>query len=117
MSTLVVAWVVFPLVLLAVTLGCGLAPEAVAGRPVPLALLPPVGLAVAVLLMSFATMTDATAEFAVPLVVALATGGFGAGYAGLHRRSSRGRLAPRPLRTPPIPRRSSRPAKRRSPAS
>ena len=62
MSTLVVARVVFPLVLLAVTLGCGLAPEAVAGRPVPLALLPPVGLAVAVLLMSFATMTDATSS-------------------------------------------------------
>ena len=86
MSTLVVAWVVFPIVLLAVTLGCGLALEALAGRRVPLSLLPAVGLAAAVVLMSFATMIDATAELAVPLVVALAIVGFGAGYAGLHRR-------------------------------
>ena len=86
MSTLVVAWVVFPIVLLAVTLGCGLALEALAGRPLSPALLPPVGLAAAVVLMSLATMTDATAELAVPLVVALALVGFGAGYAGLHRR-------------------------------
>ena len=33
MSTLVVAWVDFPMVLLAVTLGCGLALEALARRP------------------------------------------------------------------------------------
>ena len=86
MATLVVAWVVFPIVLLTVTLGCGLALEALAGRPLPLCLLPPVGLAAAVVLMAFATMTDATAELAVPLVVALAIAGFGAGYAGLRRR-------------------------------
>ena len=86
MSTLVVAWVVFPMVLLAVTLGCGLALEALAGRPLPLSLVPPVGFAAAVVLMGFATMTDATAELAVPLVVALSIAGFGVGHAGLRRR-------------------------------
>ena len=86
MSTLVVASVVFPIVLLAVTLGCGLALEALAGRPLPLLLLPPAGLAAVVVVMGFATITDATAELAVPLVVALAIVGFGVGYAGLRRR-------------------------------
>ena len=86
MSTLLVAWVVFPIVLLGLTLGCGLALEALAARPLPLSLLPPVGFAAAVVLMGFATMTDATAELAVPLVVAIAIAGFGVGYAGLRRK-------------------------------
>jgi hypothetical protein len=67
--TLAVAWIVFPLVLAAVTLGCGLALEAVAGTRLPFALLLPAGLAAAVVVMCLATLTDATAELAVPLIV------------------------------------------------
>ena len=49
--TLVLAWIVFPLVLAAVTLGCGLALEALAGFRLRLPLLAPVGLATAVVAM------------------------------------------------------------------
>ena len=84
--TLVVAWLVFPLVLGAVTLGCGLVLEALTGCRLPVALLAPAGLATAVVAMCFATMADATAELAVPLVVALAVAGLGAGGAGLRAR-------------------------------
>ncbi len=84
--TLVLSWLVFPLVLAAVTLGCGLALEALAGFRLRLPLLAPVGLATAVVAMCFATMTDATAELAVPLVVAIAIAGLAARGAGLRTR-------------------------------
>jgi hypothetical protein len=84
--TLVVAWVVFPLVLAAVTLGCGLVLEAVAGARLPFALLLPAGLASVVVVMGLATMTDATAELAVPLAVALGAAGLALGAAGLRAR-------------------------------
>lgn len=70
------------------TLGCGLLLERVAGVRLPFALLPPAGLATAVVAMSFAVMLDATAELAVPLVVALAV----AGLAATGRRSLRERF-------------------------
>ncbi len=84
--TLVLAWVVFPLVLAAVTLGCGLALEALAGFRLRMPLLAPVGLATAVVAMCLATMTDATAELAVPLVVAIAVAGLAARGASLRTR-------------------------------
>lgn len=76
--TLVLAWLALPVVLGAVTLGCGLLLERVAGVRLPFALLPPAGLATAVVTMSLAVMLDATAELAVPLVVALAVAGLAA---------------------------------------
>ncbi len=76
--TFAVAWLVFPALLGAVTLGCGLVLERVAGVRLPFALLPPAGLATAVVTMSLAVMLDATAELAVPLVVALAVAGLAA---------------------------------------
>ncbi len=84
--TLVVAWLVFPLVLATITLGGGLALEALAGTRLPLALLLPAGLAAVVVVMCLATLTDATAELAVPLVVALAVVGLGVGARGLRAR-------------------------------
>ncbi len=84
--TLLVAWVVFPLVLAAVTLGCGLALEAAAGTRLPFALVLPAGLATVVAVMCAATLTDATAELAVPLAVGLAVVGAGLRGATLRRR-------------------------------
>ena len=84
--TLVVAWVAFPLLLVAVTLGAGLALEVAAGTRLPFALLLPAGLAAVVVVMCFATLADATAELAVPFVVALAVVGLGIGATGLRAR-------------------------------
>jgi hypothetical protein len=78
---------VFPLLLAAVMLGCGLLLERAAGVRLPFALLAPAGLATVVVVMSLAVMLDATAELAVPLVVALAAAGLGVtGLRGLRER-------------------------------
>jgi hypothetical protein len=69
------AWVVFPLLLVALAAGCGLALEAVAGRRLPGPLVPGAGLAVVIVVAQLATTSDATAELATPLVVALAAAG------------------------------------------
>src|SRR5436190_11546310 len=68
-----VAWIVFPLVLTAVALGCGLLLESVAGVRLPGAVLPAAGLAVVVVATHFTTLSDSTAELSAPVVVALAT--------------------------------------------
>lgn len=74
------AWLVFPLVLGALALGCGLLLERAAGRRLPCALLLPAGFTVLVVAGVFATMTGATAELAAPLVVTLALLGFGLAF-------------------------------------
>ena len=84
--SLVLAWLVFPLLLAAITLGGGLALEALAGTRLPVALLPPAGLAAVVVVMCLATLIDATAELAVPLVVALAVVGLAVGAGDLRDR-------------------------------
>jgi hypothetical protein len=71
------AWILFPLVLAVLALGCGLLLEAVAGRDLPGALLLPVGYSVIVVAAQLPAQSDATAEFGVPLVVALAVAGLG----------------------------------------
>jgi hypothetical protein len=75
--TLFVAWFVFPVVLGLLSLGCGLLLEQAAGMEIPAALLLPLGFVVFSLATQFAHMSDATAELAPPLVVALALTGFG----------------------------------------
>src|SRR5207249_2749528 len=70
-----VAWIVFPLVLTVVALGCGLLLESVAGVRLPGAVLPAAGLAVVVVATHFTTLSDSTAELSAPFVVALATVG------------------------------------------
>ena len=61
--------------LASVSLGCGLLVEAIVGERLPGPLVLPVGLTVVILAGQFATLTDATAELAAPLVVALAVAG------------------------------------------
>src|SRR6266542_1937696 len=77
--SLLLAWVVFPLVLGVLALGCGLVVDRIAGGAFPGVLLLPVGLAMIIVAAQLATLTDATAELATPLVVVLAVAGLAIG--------------------------------------
>ena len=74
---LFIAWLVVPLVLGALSLGCGLLVERAAGLTLPGALLLPLGLALVIVEADLVTMTSATAQLATPLAVALAVAGYG----------------------------------------
>jgi hypothetical protein len=78
--TPIVAWLAFPLVLGLVSFGCGLLVEELSGRRVPVLLLMPLGFAFVIVVVQFATLSDATAELGVPAVVAAAAAGFGLSY-------------------------------------
>jgi hypothetical protein len=78
--TMLVAWLVFPAVLAALSLGCGLLLERAAGVRLPGSLLVPAGVALIIVVASLATMRAATAELATPLVVALAVAGYGLSF-------------------------------------
>ena len=78
--SLVIAWVLFPLVLALLCVGSGLFVERVSGRELPGVLLPGVGLAAIVVVAAFATLSDATAELATPAVVLLAIAGLALSY-------------------------------------
>src|ERR671924_644131 len=69
---LTVAWALFPLVLAALCVGCGLLVEALAGRRLPGTLVPVAGLALVVVVGQVTTLADAIAELTTPLMVALA---------------------------------------------
>ena len=84
--TLFVAWLVFPVVLGLISLGCGLLLEKIAGLELPAALLLPLGFVVFSLATQFAHMSGATAELATPLSVVLALVGFGLSLPGSLRR-------------------------------
>jgi hypothetical protein len=77
--SLLLAWVVFPVVLGVLALGCGLVLNRMAGVALPGVLLLPIGLAVIIVTAQIATLTDATAELATPLVVVLAGVGLATG--------------------------------------
>ncbi len=86
-----VAWVVFPLVLLALCVGLGLLVDLLSGRRLPGVLVVPVGFAAIVVVGEFTTATDATAELTVPVVLLLTVLG-----AGLSFPWRFGRLKPLP---------------------
>ena len=71
------AWVVYPLVLLALCAGVGLLVDLLCGRRLPGALVAPAGLAAIVVLGGFATASQWAAQLTVPLVVLLAILGAG----------------------------------------
>jgi hypothetical protein len=73
--SLVVAWVLFPLLLGVLAYGCGLLVQRIAVVPIPGALIPPLGLATIIVAAQAATTFDATAELAAPFVVGLAVAG------------------------------------------
>src|SRR5919198_462117 len=72
---MVACWLGLPLVLGLLSLGCGRLLEVACGARIPGALLVPAGLAVVVLVGQVTTLTDATAELTLPLVVVLAAVG------------------------------------------
>ncbi|KKK55014.1 hypothetical protein LCGC14_3078850, partial [marine sediment metagenome] len=76
MTSLIVAWLVFPALLGLLSLGSGLLVERAAGTRVSGLLLIPLGLALVIVATQIATYWDATAELATPLVVAIALTGF-----------------------------------------
>ena len=66
----------FPLALVAVAAGLGLAIDRLVGRHLPGPLLLPVGTAAAIAIARFVTSEDATAELALPALLVCALGGF-----------------------------------------
>jgi hypothetical protein len=73
--SLIVPWIVFPLVLGLLSLGCGLLLERVAGIQLPRGLLLPVGYALMVVVGVLVTTNDTTARLTAPLIVSLAVAG------------------------------------------
>lgn len=73
--TQLVCWVLFPLVLALLSLGCGLLLERASGLKLPEGLLLPAGLAVIVVVAEITTKSSATATATTALVVALALAG------------------------------------------
>ncbi len=73
---MLVSWLVLPIVMLALSAGCGLAVSRAGGDAIPRPLVLPVGLAAMIVVASAATASKATAELAAPLVLALAATGF-----------------------------------------
>ena len=90
---LAVAWIVAPLLLLALCVGCGLLVEALAGRRMPAALLAICGFALIAVAGQLTTLTDATAELTTPLVVVAALAGLLGGRRGWRRASPWGLAA------------------------
>jgi hypothetical protein len=70
--TLLISWLVFPLVLGVLALGCGLLLELLSGTRLPGALLVPAGFAVIVVAGLFPLMADWSADLTTPALVVLA---------------------------------------------
>jgi hypothetical protein len=70
------AWLLFPLVLAALALGCGLLLERAAGTTLPRPLLLPAGTATIIVASLFPPLFESTASLATPLVIALAASGY-----------------------------------------
>jgi hypothetical protein len=83
--SLLVPWLVFPLALGGLSLGCGLLLERVSSVRLPTALLLPCGFAVLALAAQMLTASSATARFAAAAVVVLAATGFALSYRTLRR--------------------------------
>jgi hypothetical protein len=77
--SLLVAWIIFPALLVALAIGAGLLVERAAGLRLPGALLFPLGLALLVVATQIATWHEATAFLATAAVVVLAAVGFAVG--------------------------------------
>jgi len=78
--SLLAAWVVFPLVLLALCVGLGLLVDLLSGRRLPGVLVPPAGLAATIVVGQYTTLSDGTAELTVPLLLVLAVLGAGLSF-------------------------------------
>jgi hypothetical protein len=90
---MVASWLLFPLVLTALCLGCGLLVELAAGRRLPGTLLAPAGFALGVVFAGILTSRGETASLASPAVVIAALAGFALGLRTHKRGWSRIRAA------------------------
>jgi hypothetical protein len=88
MGAMLVCWVLFPAVLGAISLGCGLALERASGRLFPTALLLPAGFAVVIAVAGLPILISPLARAATPLVVAVAV--LGLVFGRLRRRRGLG---------------------------
>jgi hypothetical protein len=88
------AWLLFPLVLGAVALGCGLLVEELARTRVRGELLVPLGLAVIIVVGELAAASAHTARLAVPVAVSLAIVGIGLRATSSRRTSLRPKVVP-----------------------
>jgi hypothetical protein len=84
--TLIACWILFPLVLAALSLGFGLLVERFAGVRLPVELLLPTGFAAIAATTLFTTLTDATAPLTVPLVLAAGIVGLASSAPSSRRR-------------------------------
>ncbi len=80
------AWIFFPVLLVALSLGCGLLLEVAVGRRLPGLLLAPVGFGVVVVVTDLVTASGTTAPLATPIVLALAVAGAGLTFPWRGRR-------------------------------
>ncbi len=85
---MLISWLLFPLLLLALACGLGLLVDRIIGRPDPGALVAGTGIAALIVLGQFTTLLDATAEATVPVVVVAALVGFGLGRERLRTASA-----------------------------
>ncbi|MEA2150677.1 MAG: hypothetical protein QOD69_2507, partial [Solirubrobacteraceae bacterium] len=76
------SWILYPAVLAALCLGCGLLVDRLAARSLPRALLLPVGFAAIVVIATLLTVLDATSELAAPALVLAAVAGYGLALGG-----------------------------------
>ncbi|MFL5893107.1 MAG: hypothetical protein ACJ75I_10245 [Solirubrobacterales bacterium] len=83
--TLFITWFLFPMVLTALSLGCGLLVERITGIDIPGVLLPAVGFALIIVVAQFFTLDGGLAELTTPVTVALAVVGFGLSLPTLER--------------------------------
>ena len=83
---MIVEWLVFPLVLGVLSLGWGSLVGRLANGAVAGALLVPAGLAAIVVVAGFATLADATAELATPLIIVGAIAGLALWLSGRRHR-------------------------------
>jgi hypothetical protein len=73
---MLLSWLLFPLLLLALSVGCGLLVNRASGTVLPSALLAPVGFTVVILVGEMASIDSALADLAAPVTIALALAGF-----------------------------------------
>ncbi len=94
---MIVSWLLFPLLLTALCLGCGLLLEACVGRRLPGLLLAPAGFATVVVIAAIFTSLGATAPLATPAVLLAALAGLAL---ACRPRGGRGVVAPWDGRAP-----------------